>query len=92
MRQQETIAGIRLAMPVVPATGPGKWWTVVVPEAHAAQALQLLQVMPFEQSTNPGIWDSQPKPAGKLAWQIYAIVFVVLFGTLWLMKIWNSVR
>jgi len=71
-RREETSGGIRLAMPVTPATGPGTWWSIIVPESSVAQARAVLAALPFEQGTTPDVWSFQPKRGVKLGWQIYA--------------------
>ncbi len=75
-RQEETSGGLRVAMPVAPSVGPGTWWAIRVPEASEARAREILANLPFEQTTSPDVWSFQPKPAGKLAWQLYALIVV----------------
>lgn len=36
--RQETSAGLRVAMPAAPATGPGIWWALLVPAVTVADA------------------------------------------------------
>ena len=71
-RREESSGGLRLAMPAAPSTGPGTWWAIFVPEPFAAQALEVLAPLPFEQTTTPDYWNFQPKRGVKLGWQIYA--------------------
>ncbi len=47
-RREETSGGLSLAMPAAPATGPGTWWSVIVPEADVSRAQELLAGLPFE--------------------------------------------
>jgi hypothetical protein len=75
-RREETSGGIRLAMPVAPATGPGTWWSIIVPESSVEQARELLAELPFDQTTTPDVWSFQPKRGVKLGWQIYAGIVV----------------
>ena len=79
-RREETSGGIRLAMPVAPATGPGTWWSVMVPESYVARAREILAGLPFEQSTTPDVWDFQPKRGVKLGWQIYAGIVIAILA------------
>lgn len=72
LRREESSGGIRLAMPVVPSVGPGTWWTILVPEESVPRAREILNSLPFEQTTMPDVWSFQPRPAVKLGWQIYA--------------------
>lgn len=81
-RRQETSSGLSLAMPVVPATGPGQWWSLLVPETHVDQAREILAALPIEQTTRPDYWSFQPTPAVKRAWQVYAwIVLATMLAT-----------
>jgi hypothetical protein len=73
-RREETSGGISLAMPVAPATGPGTWWAILVPEPAVAQAREALATLPFEPTTTPDVWSFQPKRGVKLGWQIYAVI------------------
>ncbi len=84
LRREETSGGLRVAMPAAPSVGPGTWWTVDVPERSAMRARELLARLPFEQTTTPEVWSFQPKPTGKLAWQLYAWIAlgVMVIGVL----------
>lgn len=73
-RREETSGGLRVAMPAAPATGPGTWWAIIVPESFVPRVREILEQLPFEQGTRPGIWDFQPKRGVKLGWQIYAAI------------------
>lgn len=79
-RREETSGGIRLAMPIAPAVGPGTWWTILVPETSEAQAREVLAGLPFEQTATPDVWSFQPKPAVKLCWQI--LIGLIIGGIL----------
>ena len=83
-RREETSGGLRLAMPVAPATGPGNWWAIIVPESSVAQAREVLQRLPLEQSTTPGVWDFQPSRKVQRGWQIYAwvVLGLMILGTI----------
>ena len=80
--REETSGGIRVAMPVAPAPGPGTWWTILVPESMASRARETLTSLPFEQTMAPDVWDFRPKRAGKLAWQLYAAAALAFFAIL----------
>jgi hypothetical protein len=94
-RREETSGGIRLAMPIAPATGPGQWWSILVPEAWVNQAREVLAGLPIEQTTTPDVWSFQPKPGVKIGWQIYcwALVAAIVFGAiLWLVDVFKHLK
>lgn len=82
--REETSGGLKLAMPAAPATGPGTWWCIVVPQAHSEEARQELEGLPFCQGENPGVWGFQPRPKVKLGWRIYAALVLLLPLAWWL--------
>ena len=57
--RQETSAGLRLAMPVLPTMFPGTWWTIQVPEECVAEATDAIAELPFTTSRFPDVWDCQ---------------------------------
>ncbi len=71
-RREETSGGLHVAMPAAPSVGPGTWWAITVPEPLVPRAREVLASLPFAQTTTPEVWSYQPKPAGKLGWQLYA--------------------
>jgi hypothetical protein len=79
-RREETSGGIRLAMPLAPSTGPGNFWSIIVPESSVAQAQEVLAALPFEQTTTPDVWNFQPKPGVKTGWQIYSWLMLAIFA------------
>jgi hypothetical protein len=58
--QEETGTGMKLSMPVAPTPGPGKFWSILVPEKALPDARQVLSDLPFPITTNPGPWDFLP--------------------------------
>ena len=94
-RREETSGGIRLAMPVAPATGPGQWWSIVVPESLVSQAREVLAGLPIEQTTTPDVWSFQPTPGVKMGWQIYSWIVLgsmIGAGILWFLGIFRSLK
>jgi Putative prokaryotic signal transducing protein len=92
-RREETSGGIRFAMPAAPATGPGVWWTVLVPENFAEKAHEVLAGLPFENGTQPDVWSFQPTHQIQSGWQIYSWVMILVlaaFGISWVVKILQS--
>ena len=77
-KREETSAGLRLAMPVAPSTGPGISWAVLVPEPAVPEAQAVLSELPFEIRTEAGIWDFQPSPKVKAGWKAYCIIILVV--------------
>jgi len=57
--RQETSAGLRLAMPVLPTMFPGTWWTIQVPKECLAEATDAIAELPFTTSRFPDVWDCQ---------------------------------
>ena len=57
--RQETLAGLRLAMPVLPTMCPGTWWTIQVPKECLAEATDAIAELPFTTSRFPDVWDCQ---------------------------------
>jgi hypothetical protein len=78
---------LKLAMPAAPATGPGTWWSLLVPRQHAREAKEILEGLPFCQGTEPGVWGFKPRPKVKLAWKVYAAIVIALTIVLWLFEI-----
>jgi len=65
--RQETSAGMRLAMPVLPTMSPGTWWTIQVPKECLAEATDAIAELPLTISRLPDVWDCQGSkdPRGK---------------------------
>lgn len=85
--QEESVSGLITAMPVDPSPGPGTWWTIRVPIEHLSAAEEAIQKLPFQLTTNPGVWDCSPSARGKLIisigiWVVIAITVVVFILTL----------
>ena len=55
-KQLETSSGLRLAMQFQPAMGPGTYYNILVPAQFAKEAKQLLDELPIDVTTEPGIW------------------------------------
>jgi len=94
-RREETSGGIRLAMPVAPSTGPGQWWSIVVPESFVSQAREVLAELPIEQTTTPDVWSFQPTPDVKKGWQIYSwiIIAAIAYGAIqWFVDIFKHLK
>ena len=70
--REETVSGLRLAMPAAPATGPGVWWSVLVPVQLADKAKEVLSALPFKIGTESDIWDFKPTNRVKIGWKVYA--------------------
>jgi hypothetical protein len=81
----ETSTGLKVAMPVTPATGPGRFFTLLVPATAEAEARLVLSELPFEVTTNPGPWDFQPTPAVKRWWKVIIIGLLALVVLSWVL-------
>jgi hypothetical protein len=77
MAEEETVSGLRLAMPLMPAAAPGVFWTIRVPASQVDNAKQVLSELPFEIKTNPDAWDFKPESEVKKGWRIWIIVTLV---------------
>jgi hypothetical protein len=83
--REETTSGMRVAMPAAPSMAPGVWWAIVVPEECAEQARHILSELPFEITTRPDVWDSQPAgPSGRFGvwYRVFAVLMLasILYG------------
>ena len=87
--QQEIAGGLKLAMPVAPATGSGIWWNLIVPRDCCESAMSELQALPFVDGTDPDIWDFQPRPTVKLAWKLYAAIILIMMAIGWILNLFN---
>lgn len=74
----ETATGLKLSLAVMPAMGPGNFFTVLVPANAEAEAKRVLAKLPFEIATNPDAWDFQPTRTVKGRWN-YVIIGILAF-------------
>jgi hypothetical protein len=70
-QRQETASGVRFAV-TQPAMGPGVWYSVLVPEPVADDALAVLAELPVEPTTEPDVWSFGPTKEAKRGFRIYA--------------------
>jgi hypothetical protein len=76
--QQETASGLKLAMPAAPASGPGIWWSLLVPRPCADDVHDVLKTLPINLSKEPDVWGFEPSPKVKLGWKVFvASIFVI---------------
>lgn len=71
--QESPSGGIRFAMPLSPAFGPGDWWLVVVPPHDADRARAVFFTLPMARQAPQESWTSRMHPEGAsflkgLAW------------------------
>jgi hypothetical protein len=72
-RAEESLGGVRLAMPAVPAPAPGCWWLVIVPPTHAQRAHAILEDLPVsKQSEAPEFWPVSPESWGRKFFKVWA--------------------
>jgi hypothetical protein len=81
----ETATGLKLAMPITPAPGPGRFFTLLVPADAEAKAQAVLSQLPFEITANPGPWDFEPRPTAKRWWKVVLIGVLMLYALFWIM-------
>lgn len=78
--REEDASGMRVAMPAAPSMAPGVWWSILVPEECAADARHVLSELPFEITTTPDVWDSQPSGANGRFGVWYRVFAVLMLG------------
>lgn len=83
----ETGTGIRLAMPITPAPGPGRFFTLLVPAGAVAKAQAVLSQLPFEITTNPGPWDFEPRSTVKYWWKVFVIGMLTVVLVFWILEL-----
>ncbi len=81
-RQEESLSGIRQAMPAFPTALPGTWWSILVPVPFQSQAIEVLEGLPFERKTDPEIWDFNPPHDVKRGFQA-AVIAALIFVMAW---------
>ncbi len=74
--RQITVSGLSLAMPVMPAVGPGLYWGVFVPQAMHAQTRATLEAEGFTVTPPPAPWAFAPAAHIQRIWKI-AIVLIL---------------
>jgi hypothetical protein len=79
-KQQQTVTGLRLAMPFQPFAGPGVWYAIYVNEFYAQKAKDIISDLPFEITTSPEMWHFNPSKRAKKFWRF--VVFLWLGTTL----------
>lgn len=85
--QEESVSGIRTAMPIDPSPAPGTWWTILVPADRFDEASEVISGLPYNFTTNPDVWDCSPSPRGKkiitiAAWAALFLIVVAIVSAL----------
>ena len=76
--QEDSFSGLRLATPSTPVSGPGTWYSILVPEPAFAEAKSILSELPFEIETEPDFWHFGAGSKTKFGYKIYALLVLVL--------------
>lgn len=76
--QQETASGLKLAMPAAPASGPGIWWRLLVPQQCANDAHEVLKTLPINPNQEPDVWGFQPSSNVKLGWKVFVASLIII--------------
>jgi hypothetical protein len=76
-RREENFAGLQLAMPAMPSPGPGTFFCVIVPEAAAPDAREVLAELPIDPE-DPGLWSFSPTTTGRKLFTVYGIISLVV--------------
>jgi len=85
--QEESVSGMRTAMPVDPSPAPGTWWTILIPADRFDEASRVISDLPFSFTTEPDVWDCSPSPCGRriitiAAWVALALILLAIIGAL----------
>lgn len=78
--QEESVSGMRTAMPIDPSPWPGTWWTILVPAERFDDASEVISGLPYTFTTKPDVWDCSPSPRGrkKITVAIWISLFFIL--------------
>jgi hypothetical protein len=77
-KQQQTVTGLRLAMPFQPFAGPGVWYAIYVNEFYSQKAKDIISHLPFEITTSPEMWHFNPSKRAK---NIFKFIVFLWLGT-----------
>jgi hypothetical protein len=85
--QEESVSGLRAAMPIDPSPAPGTWWTILVPADRFDEASEVISSLPYKFTTEPDVWDCSPSPRGKkiltiVAWAAIISIVVAIISAL----------
>ena len=85
--QEESVSGIRTAMPVDPSPAPGTWWTIIVPSDRFEEASEVISGLPYDFTTAPDVWDCSHSPRAKkiitiAAWASLILIAVAVISAL----------
>ena len=86
-RQEESVSGLKTAMPFQPSIGPGTWFSILVPEIAFDDAKRFLSELPFEISTDPEIWNFDNSVKTKRRWKMISWILIGISILLVLFKI-----
>jgi hypothetical protein len=77
-KQEESVSGLKLAMPFQPSMGPGTYFNIMVPDQFIEEAKSILENLPIDLTTNPDLFHFGAGDTAKKRWRIVAWFFLVL--------------
>lgn len=75
-KEEETVSGLKTAMPFQPVMGPGTWYSILVPEIAFDDARLILSELPFEITVDPDIWHFESSSKTKRRWKIISWIII----------------
>ncbi|MGA3243997.1 MAG: hypothetical protein ABSE41_05220 [Bacteroidota bacterium] len=90
--REESLSGVRMALPAMPTPGPGLFWTLIVPESQFHRAKECLQACRLDVEKDPLVWDFAPPPKGKQFLTIYVWIVLIFSGLFLLWRLLTLFR
>jgi len=75
--QEQSVTGLRGAMPQTPTPAPGVAWAILVPFVASEDAKQAINDLGIKQSTESEVWSDGPADAAPSLKYVYIIILVV---------------
>jgi hypothetical protein len=75
---EETIGGLKVALPASPSSGPGVCFVIIVPGHYRDKAKEVLSTLPFPITTSPDVWDSTSGQKLLLKWMQFAFLLIFI--------------
>jgi hypothetical protein len=83
----ESMSGIMTALDVMPTTGPGVFWSLLVPRETADKAREILRVCRLNVEKEPEIWGFAPESKVKKYWKMYIWGVLILTALLFVAEL-----
>lgn len=69
-----------IAMPAIPAMGPGVEFLVIISEQDSRRAHQVIQRLPFASHPEEGVWAFRPTNRAQKIFKIYALIMLTMIA------------